>query len=462
MNARHPNIVFVFADQWRQQAAGYAGDPNLAGHTPHIDALAAQSARFDLAVSGCPVCSPYRASLLTGLRPHRHGVFVNDLALDHPGPKLGDVFGGAGYDTAYIGKWHVNGRDRGGFIPKERRAGFAFWETLECTHDYNNSWYWGNDDRLHRWDGYDALDQARHAAHYIRARTHADRPFLLGLSWGPPHNPYGSAPERYRARFDPASIRLRPNVPPEKAEAARRDLAGYYAHLAALDDAFGEIVRALDETGLAGETILVLTSDHGDMIGSQGSQRKQQPWEESLRVPFLLRDGRAGGGRGRSLAAPIDAQDVMPTLCGLAGIAVPDGLDGLDYSPAIRGEREVGDGAALLACYVPFGEWTRERGGREYRGLRTPTHTYARSLDGPWLLYDNVADPYQQRNLIDDPAHAALRARLDAALDAKLAAAGDDFVSGPELLRRWGYDRSYDLQPNGTVKHRNFRPPSSP
>ncbi len=458
MTSRRPNIVFVFADQWRQCAASFNGDPNLRGRTPHMDALAAESVNFSLAVAGCPVCSPYRASLLTGLRPHRHGVFVNDLALNYAGPKLGEIFRAAGYDTAWIGKWHVDGPDRGAFIPRQRRCGFDFWEVLECTHDYTNSWYWGNDDRLHRWEGYDALAQARHAAAWLRARTQRDPPFFLVVSWGPPHNPYHAAPEHYRASFHAEEVELRPNVPRAWAECARRDLAGYYAHIAALDEGLGEIIRALEASGQADETIVVLTSDHGDMLGSQGLERKQKPWDESLRVPFLVRDVR-DARRARVVDAPIDAQDLLPTLLGLAGLAAPEGIDGLDYTSAIREGRPVGDGAALIACYAPFDEWSRAKGGREYRGLRTARHTYVRTFDGPWLLYDNILDPYQIRNLVSLPEYQDLLTQLEAFLDRKLKEAGDDFSPAGELIAWWGHSRTHEFTPDGTVRYRNFRPP---
>jgi arylsulfatase A-like enzyme len=461
MKKTHPNVVIVFGDQWRQQATGFAGDPNLAGQTPHLDALAAESVQFTNAVAGCPVCTPYRASLLTGLYPHHHGLFLNDLQLEPQGPVLGQTFRDAGYDTAYIGKWHVDGHGRAGFIPRERRCGFDFWEVLECTHDYNNSYYWGNDDKPRRWDGYDAIDQTRHACRYVRDHADGDRPFMLVLSWGTPHNPYQTAPEEYRRRFNPDDIQLRPNVPGDSAEPARKDLAGYYAHIAAMDDCVGQVLQTLDETGVAEETILLVTSDHGDMLGSHGSQRKQQPWDESIRVPFLLRVpqlGAAGHGERDEL---IDAPDIMPTLLGLAGLPVPEGLDGLDFSPAIRGESEVGNGAASLACYSPFGEWTRSNGGREFRGLRTARYTYTRTLDGPWLLFDNRADPYQQNNLIDVPECAELQTRLDAQLNKRLKAAGDDFTTGPELINRWSYRDRYDWTDRDTVDFQK-RYPSPP
>src|SRR5690348_1026878 len=119
---RRPNVLIVLADQWRAQAFGFAGDPNV--KTPNLDRLAEESVRFINAVSGLPVCSPTRASLLTGQRPLTHGVFLNDVPLNPEATSIAKVLKSAGYDTACIGKWHVNGSGRSNFIPRERRQGF--------------------------------------------------------------------------------------------------------------------------------------------------------------------------------------------------------------------------------------------------------------------------------------------------------------------------------------------------
>ena len=239
------NIVFVLADQWRAQAFGYAG--NSCVSTPNLDRFAEESLDFTNAVSGCPVCSPYRASLMTGVYPHRHRMMVNDQCLHsmYDGPFLGECLRDAGYRTAYIGKWHVDGRGRNSFVPPERRLGFEWWKGFECNHDYWNSYYYsGNDPRPYKWRGYDADAQTDEACRYLREGT-GEEPFALFLSWGPPHSPYGSAPEKFRDMYDPGRISLRPNVPETSADKARQDLAGYYAHCSALDAAFGRLLNEL-------------------------------------------------------------------------------------------------------------------------------------------------------------------------------------------------------------------------
>lgn len=430
-----PNVVFLLADQWRAQATGFAGDPNA--RTPNLDRLATGGVVLTTAVSTCPVCSPYRAGLITGRYPTRHGVFVNDVCLSRDAVSLGQVFSGAGYRTAYIGKWHLDGHGRSSFIPPERRQGFEFWRACECTHNYNRSLYYGDTDVKQYWQGYDAQAQTEAAVAYIKA--HRAERFLLVLSWGPPHNPYETAPEQFRRLFKPENIQLRANVPPEARDAARRDLAGYYAHCAALDECAGRITRALEECGIAENTILVFTSDHGDMLGSHGQIRKQRPWDESIRVPFVVSWPKGLGKLGRKLSAAFGTPDIMPTLLGLTGVAVPATVEGEDRSAWLRGEQADADRAALICCVTPFSEWSPKAGGREYRGVRTSRYTYVRSLEGSWLLYDNQEDPYQQHNQTGRPEYAAVQARMEAMLQRELKRCGDEFLPGREYLKKWGY-----------------------
>ncbi len=444
---RKPNVVFVFADQWRAQAAGYAGDPNA--RTPNLDRLAGRSVNFTNAVSCCPVCSPYRASLLTGQYPLTHGVFLNDVPLQDEAVSLAQACRRAGYQTAYIGKWHLDGNHRSAFIPRERRQGFEFWKALGCTHAYNNSLYYGDEDVKLRWDGYDAIAQTREARQYIRDHA-GGPPFLLVLSWGPPHDPYGTAPQKYRDLFDPERIALRPNVPEQDRDKARQAAAGYYAHAAAIDDCIGELLDTLRQAGIERDTIFVFTSDHGDMLYSHGCQNKQRPYDESIRVPFLLRYPALLGESGVTINTPINSPDIMPTLLGLSGIPVPKTVEGIDFSGVLTGA-PAPDSAALIACYAPFGQWTRARGGREYRGVRTRRYTYVRDLNGPWLLYDNQSDPYQLKNLCNDPEHATVQTRLDALLSERLRAAKDEFLPAGDYIAKW----AYEVDDSGTVRYTN-------
>ena len=404
-----PNILYIFSDQWRHSDHGYAGNEEVL--TPHIDKLAGESVNFTHAVSGIPVCCPHRASLITGKYPLSHGLFLNDLSLDTGHRSIAHCLNDAGYQTGWIGKWHIDGQGRENFTPPERRQGFQYWRTTDAK-------------------GY----LQRHAS------SGTDAPFALFLSWGPPHAPYHTAPEKYRNLYADREITLRKNVPDASREAALKDYRGYYAHMTALDDCLGELMQVLEETGLADNTIVVYTSDHGDMLHSRGAMKKQQPWDESLRVPFLLRWPAKLKNRPREISMPFDTPDIMPTLLGLAGVDIPDEVEGINRSAVVEGNAPPDTShAALITCPSPFGQWTRDKGGREYRGVRTTRYTYCRDLNGPWLLYDNENDPYQMTNLVNQPQFAELQKTLDERLNTLLRQTKDEFLPGPELIRRCGY-----------------------
>ena len=433
----HPNIIYVFGDQWRAQATGYAGDPNV--QTPNIDRLAGESINLRNAVSTCPLCTAYRASFLTGQYPLNHGLFVNDVPLDPQATTLGKIFAQHGYDTAWIGKWHIDGNGRDAYIPPERRQGFDFWQVLECTHDYNSSSYYANDsDKMQMWDGYDAIAQTRSAEQYIRDHT-GEKPFFLTLSWGPPHNPYGTAPAEFRRLYQGDDLQLRPNVTLPLAMFVSHALAGYYAHCTALDACLGELMATVEEAGIADNTIFIFTSDHGDAVGCQGITNKQAPWDESVCVPFLLRYPARFGRTARAIDTPVGSPDILPTLLGLCDLPIPTTVEGLDFSSHLSGAPDPSDGAALIECIHPIADWWHGLGGKEYRGLRTARYTYARSLEGSWLLYDNENDPYQLDNLVGKVEHQALVNELDARLQRKLDTQGDDFWPGLDYCQRWGY-----------------------
>lgn len=442
---RRPNIVFLFGDQWRAQATGYAGDANA--QTPALDRLAGESTNFVNAVSGLPVCCPYRGSLITGQYPLTNGVFINDVPLAPKGKTLGEAFKDAGYHTGYIGKWHLFGSPGGKnerretFIPPDKRFGFDYWKANECSHNYNKSpYYEGDDQTKHYWSGYDAIAQTADACEFVTRQAKSADPFLLMVSLGPPHSPYGTAPQGYKAIYEERELQFRPNVPEAGRQKFAADMRGYYSHIAALDDCAAKLLGAVQQSGLADDTIFVFTADHGDMMGSQGLMAKHHPWDESIRVPFLLRYPRKLGKAGRQLRFPIDSPDIMPTLLGLAGVPIPGQVQGKDLSKLIAGKaggdsRE--DNAALLSLPASF--FAAQRcGWAEYRGLRTERYTYVRSIHGPWLLYDNEKDPYQMHNLCGKAEHKAIQSKLDKALDARLKLVKDDFLPGKTYLERAG------------------------
>ena len=272
---------------------------------------------------------------------------------------------------------------------------------------------------------------------FIEEKSKGEAPWLFFLSWIPPHGPYASPPEflkRYQGK-----LQLPPNVPEGlPAENARACLPDYYGMVESLDVEFKRILDALARAGVADDTIVCYSSDHGDMVGCQGYKAKRWPYEESARVPLLIRYPRAIPA-GKVIADPFSTVDVYPTLAALAGLEPPADVDGLDFSPLLTGKsaKAPRDYAFLqmMYAYVPWPGW---------RALRTREYTYARTGDGPWLLFNTAKDPYQMKNLVDDPASQSLLKEMDTRLAAVMKETGDS----------WGYEATTgDLKnwlPGGT------------
>ncbi|EON79068.1 Choline-sulfatase [Lunatimonas lonarensis] len=430
-----PHIVYILVDQWRASAFGFTGDPNV--RTPHLDQLAGESIHFENAVSVIPVCTPYRASLITGRYPTSTGMFLNDLHLPLSEYGLGNVLKDRGYTTGYIGKWHLDGHGRHSFIPPARRHGFEYWKVAECDHNYNHSHYYANDsDEKRYWEGYDVYAQTKDAVAYIKAQVEKEKPFALFLSYGTPHFPHHTAPEELKKNYPVDQLVLPPNVPVEMLEEARVEAQGYYAHCEALDTSIGELLATLDELGIRDNTLLVFTSDHGEMLGSHGvrPKAKQVPLAESARVPMLIRYPRMHGTAGRIIQTPITTPDIFPTLFRMLGLTIPETYEGDDLSEVVTKSREIPDHGVL---YMQLAPWIGGEYGKEYRAMKTAQYTYVRSLDGPWLLFDDLSDPFQLRNLVLDSGNEALVAEMDRKLSQLLEKVGDDFKPAQWYIDHW-------------------------
>lgn len=458
-NGKRPNILYLIADEWRGNATGYAGDPNV--QTPNLNKLAKQSLNYCNAVSVCPVCTPHRAALMTGRFPTSTGMFLNDAYLPSEELCMAEIFKGAGYARGFIGKWHLDGHGRTSFIPPKRRQGWDYWKGNECSHNYNHSpYYTGNDPQIKYWDGYDAFAETRDAQAYLKEKAKGGQPFILEIAFGTPHFPHATAPPEYKKLYPPEKMKLAPNVPAELQAAARKELQGYYAHCTALDHCIGELMKTLDETGLAENTIVVFSADHGETMGSHGNRpaQKQVPWDEAARVPFLLRYPAANGPKGVTVKTPLTTPDILPTLLGLAGVPIPKSVEGTDPSETVRDPKFAEDRAALYEGVSPFAHLGQEGqvNNREYRAIRTSRYTYVRDLKGPWLLYDDEADPFQMNNLVNQPEAAALQKELDAKLWAELKKRGDEFKDGQYYIDLWGFDvkegGSISYKPNALVQ----------
>ncbi len=440
-NNDKPNVVYILTDQWRAKATGYNGDPNAI--TPNIDRLAAESIDFANAIGTSPVCTPARAVLLTGRYPTTNGMFMNDIPLSPDEESIGKSFKSGGYDTAYIGKWHVDGHGRASYIPPDRRQGFDYWKVLECTHSYQKSEYYdGDDTEIKIWLGYDAFAQTEDACDYIK--RHTDNPFFLVLSLGPPHFPHHYAPKEYQAMFWPESVTFSPNVvfdDSEFEEHTRKEAAGYYSHIAALDKCVGDVVEALKTNGLKDNTILIFASDHGEMMGSHNRSPfvKQIFWDESCRVPFLLRYPPFTAEReNRKVMTPLGTVDIMPTLLSLCGLEIPKPVEGTDLSSCVRDGVEIEDHAALYMSVSPFAR--QNYLDPAYRAVRTDRHTFVRTSDNEIFFFDDVEDPYQLRNLADNPGAAEIGKALEQDLSRRLEMIGDPFREKEYYLEKWEYE----------------------
>lgn len=422
--ASRPNVVYVFSDEHRYQSMSMTELPQL--RTPNMAALARQGTSFSQCISNYPVCSPYRGILQTGRWPHQTGVIDNNEPLSPNEQTIGKAFQAAGYRTGYIGKWHLGG---------VRAEAFGYDTSLIWTgvnSHYDKAKFHPSDGEPVQPIGYNAELMTDQALSFLD--DNAAEPFFLMLSLNPPHADFLAAPPEKKALYPDGSLPFRPNYGPAQTGADAPSIAkrnswpyyqGYHAHISAIDDQLGRVMAKLDELGIADNTILVYSSDHGSMFGSHGVGSKRQPYEESIRVPFIARwPGRIPAGAVRPDL--FGAIDKVPTLCALAGIDASADCAGRNFSLQVRGE----SGPIMDAQFIMHISKLNASGGNShpaplFRGLRTAGHTYALYPDRPWCLFDNANDPYQQRNLIDDPGHAEMCRTLYAELQGRMVRAED-------------------------------------
>ncbi|TVR09509.1 MAG: hypothetical protein EA401_12920 [Planctomycetota bacterium] len=444
---RRPNVLWIFGDQHRAQALGFAGDPNV--HTPHLDTMARQGLYFPQALSNCPWCTPFRGTLLTGFYAH-DCVSRTPERIDPALPTVAQMLQAADYRCHYIGKWHLNGPAEPSdkhIVPANERGGFDSWLGYENNNSQYDCWLHGHHDdgseiAQYKLPGYetDALTDCcirRLEQEAQRQQTGDERPFFAVLSVQPPHGPY-VAPAQDQARHTPGNIQLRPNVPAigRIQERAKRDLAGYYAQIENLDANVGRIRQALADNGLADDTIVIFFSDHGDMHGSHGMDEKSSPWEESIRIPCII-SGQVPykEHRFQQVDAPLSAIDILPTTLGLCGVAVPEHLPGFDYSGYWRKETLIPLPGEPEAAYIHHRVRKKHPGSidREWRGVVTRDGwKYVCIPHAPLCMYDLNEDPYELHNMVWVQRYLPQRQRLHGLLAQWLQDHNDDFPL-PEL-----------------------------
>ncbi len=460
---KRPNIIFVFADQLRYQSVGYSGDEKA--KTPNIDALAAEGVSFRNTVSSMPVCAAYRATLMTGKYTTSTGMVINELRMNTNHRCFGHVLTGGGYETGYVGKWHLYANQlghhldpRNSFVPPgPHRLGFdGYWAGYGFHHVYHGAYYHTDSPKkiFYGKNVYEPDAQTDLAVDFMRKAAKGKKPFALFLSYGTPHDPWnpGNVPERFRRMFEGVEFPDPPNYKPQNDKyadnwgrlnpKARKQLAAwrrvYYAMTANLDWNIGRLLDAVKGMGIAEDTIVVFTSDHGEMFGAQGRRAKNTFYEEAARIPFLVRwPGSIPAGTVSH--ACMSNVDFMPTVLGLAGLEIPGEVEGMSLAKAALGKPGPEPEAAFMQNTGACAAW---RDGHEWRALRDKRYTYAiYRRDKAELLFDNRDDPYQMKNLASDPAQAATMKRFREMLADKMSGLKDEFRKCTWYRENWTKNR---------------------
>lgn len=418
-----PNVLYVFGDEHRWQSMHHTELPQV--HTPTMDRMARKGFEFNRCISNYPVCSPYRAMVMSGRWPYEQGVIDNNIPLSPDEMTLGKAFHESGYRTGYIGKWHLGGTraEPYGFDTSLIWTGDGNHEEATCHPD-------GTDPVVHH--GYTVDEKTDQAIAFMKDES--KKPFFLMLSYNAPHSHFTDAPDDLKALYPPGSIPWRPNVDRAKSDNrvsafrfSEADYLGYHAHITGVDRALGRILATLDDLGIADNTLVIYTSDHGSMFGSHGVGSKRQPYEESIRVPFICR-GPVVAKPGSKTDALFGTIDIMPTVCALAGIPVPTTCRGQDFSPWLRGQSGPDPESQFI---MHISKLNASSGIHHpapiFRGVRTKRYTYAILEDRPNLLFDDTDDHYQMHNRYNDPALHDVQQSCDAMLESWLHKAHDPF-----------------------------------
>jgi len=444
-----PNVVFIFSDQHRRDAAGCYGHPQVL--TPNLDRLAADGVRFTQAYAAAPICHPCRSALMTGRQVHRCCDLTTPKQLvDLSLPTMGSLFRDAGYVTAAFGKMHVEVEDEEHDLGFDERA-LRIYTPMhnDYQHTIGLEKFWQYCSYLPQYKPHPDA-QPRHSYNLTNepiqleeelildhmivdrslefmkkvagAGSSGDTPFFLYAGLEKPHNEM-YAPKRFHDLYDPAAMRLPENRHFDRSrlpdtisdnpsfpiadgltdDQMRHAMAAYFANISYLDEQAGRILDALDELGLSDNTLVVYSTDHGEHLFNHQMVHKMCFFEEAVRVPLILRiPGVTEPGTTRDQFASL--LDLLPTFCDACGIAPPDGLDGKSLLPAIRDNAPTRD--AVFSEYYSA--------GIPERMVRTGRWKYVHSHGDLHQLYDLENDPHENVNLIGDPAHAAMAAELDA------------------------------------------------
>lgn len=406
-----PNILFVLVDQLGARWLPTHGHPFV--RTPNLDRFAAESTVFDRAITTSPVCTPYRGCLLSGRYPSQTGILSNGQSFPADAPSLADHLNAAGYTTRYIGKWHLSGAPQENrWAPPNQRAGFQHFIGWESHHvDHHAGLIWRDDpNEPIEMPGHETDALTDIALHELTRAANVSNPFFMLLSYQAPHPP--CSPPRafldmYRdqdlfreANADATAWYDMPQWNANYDAATFRRL--YFGEISHFDAAFGRLLSRLDELRLRKNTVVLFTSDHGEMAGAHGLYGKGLMFEESLHVPLIMRaPAQATGRRTSQLAATVD---LMPTLLDYAGVEPLQAAEGYSLRGQIEGEAGDLDRVAIS----------------EFQNFCATTQSWKLITDGrtptPAALYNIVDDPYELDNRLDDRDCGNIQATLQAAM----------------------------------------------
>ena len=431
------NVIWIFGDQHRGQAMGCMGDPNAL--TPNLDRMAVEGLHFTHAISGAPTCTPFRGSLLTSRHAHECAPENGD-PLPQGIPTISTTLRENGYQTCYLGKWHLAGEKNreGGWrklVPEWQRKDWDEWIGYD---NYNAQWdCWihsgfGENLSCQRLEGYETdvltdmqIERINKWGKEQKENENA-KPFFSVLSVQPPHDP-SVASQEWMEKFKPGAMTKRPNVPDIDWVNSfyNKQIGGYYAQVANLDHNVGRIRQALYENNLEHNTIIFYFSDHGSMLGSHGRFNKSVPYEESIRIPMIIY-----GGRKRIIQLSTDALinhvDIAPTTLGMCGIQKPDYMRGFDYS-GLYTQKKVDDSPTSAILQECGGFSTISPKG--WRAIVTRDGwKYAVTGESTWLLFNLNQDPYEMCNLVFISHYYEKRRELHELLTQKLKEIDDPFA----------------------------------
>ncbi|RRD40160.1 sulfatase [Leptotrichia sp. OH3620_COT-345] len=439
---KKPNLLFLFADQWRRNSVGFMKKENVI--TPNMDMFSEEALVFENAVSGCPLCSPSRASILTGTYPITHGVWTNckigleDVKLKEDAVTITDILKKNGYYTGYIGKWHLDSpemnrdeaplsgaKDWDAYTPPgKRRHGIDYWYSYGAYDNHMKPHYWSNSEKMIEIDKWSVEHETDKAIEFLEKCKEKDIPFSLFVSWNPPHTPLDLVPEKYVKMYENKNLKVNPNVKLENVtdhtesmkeklnftkEEYQDVMKKYYGAITGIDENFGRIINYLKERDLYENTIIILTADHGEMLCAHGLWSKHVWYEEAIGVPFLIKYGSTYliGKTDTVISSP----DIMPTVLSLMSIEIPDTVEGSNLKDSVMKVNRSSNGEeskAFISSYPgqisaieKFERINEDNKKYGWRAVKTKTHTYVVNKGyNPGqvterFLYDNINDEYQ-------------------------------------------------------------------